>query len=113
MSCRILAENAVKQVNKKIFHGLVNLKTLSLYSNQIRCVTPGAFDALVSLQSLNLIANPFNCNCHMAWFADWLRTKGFTTGGPRCAYLFIPHQQYSSFHLTKNPALYSKICKST
>ena len=66
---RILAENAVKEVNKKIFHGLVNLNTLSLYSNQIRCVTPGAFDALVSLQSLNLIANPFNCNCHMAWFA--------------------------------------------
>jgi hypothetical protein len=21
----------------------------------------------------------------MAWFADWLRTKGFTTGGPRCS----------------------------
>ena len=71
----VLAENSVKEVNKKIFHGLVNLKTLSLYSNKISCVTPGAFDALVSLQSLNLIANPFNCNCHMAWFADWLRTK--------------------------------------
>ena len=94
--CRILAENAVKQVNKKIFHGLVNLKTLSLYSNQIRCVTPGAFDALVSLQSLNLIANPFNCNCHMAWFADWLRTKGFTTGGPRCA--FPAHLQDRPIH---------------
>lgn len=81
----VLAENLVKEVNKKIFHGLVNLKTLSLYSNKISCVTPGAFHALVSLQSLNLISNPFNCNCHMAWFADWLRTKGFTAGGPRCA----------------------------
>ena len=40
------------------------------------CVTPGAFDELTSLNSLNLIANPFNCNCHMAWFADWLRQKG-------------------------------------
>ncbi len=81
----ILAENKITNVNKKLFHGLVNLETLSLYSNKISCVTPGAFDALVSLKSLNLISNPFNCNCHMAWFADWLRTKGFTTGGPRCA----------------------------
>jgi hypothetical protein len=54
-------------VNKKLFHGLVNLHTLSLYSNKVSCITPGAFDALVSLRSLNLIANPFNCNCHMAW----------------------------------------------
>ena len=44
--CSIIAENLVKEVNKKIFHGLVNLKTLSLYSNKISCVTPGAFDAL-------------------------------------------------------------------
>ena len=42
----VIAENLVKEVNKKIFHGLVNLKTLSLYSNKISCVTPGAFDAL-------------------------------------------------------------------
>ena len=69
-----------------MFHGLVKLESLSLYSNKISCVTPGAFDALVSLKSLNLIANPFNCNCHMAWFADWLRIKGFTSGGPRCAH---------------------------
>ena len=96
LSYSVLAENLVKEVNKKIFHGLVNLKTLSLYSNHISCVTPGAFDALVSLQSLNLIANPFNCNCHMAWFADWLRTKGFTAGGPRCA--FPPHLKDRPIH---------------
>ena len=83
---RILSENRIRDVNSKLFHGLVKLESLSLYSNRISCVTPGAFDALVSLKSLNLIANPFNCNCHMAWFADWLRIKGFTSGGPRCAH---------------------------
>merc|ERR550539_1324756 len=82
----ILSENRIRDVNSKLFHGLVKLESLSLYSNKISCVTPGAFDALVSLKSLNLIANPFNCNCHMAWFADWLRIKGFTSGGPRCAH---------------------------
>ena len=84
--CSILSENRIRDVNSKLFHGLVKLESLSLYSNKISCVTPGAFDALVSLKSLNLIANPFNCNCHMAWFADWLRVKGFTSGGPRCAH---------------------------
>ena len=32
----------------------------------------------------------------MAWFADWLRTKGFTTGGPRCA--FPNHLQDRPIH---------------
>ena len=54
------------------------------------------FSFSVSLQSLNLISNPFNCNCHMAWFADWLRTKGFTAGGPRCA--FPPHLKDRPIH---------------
>jgi hypothetical protein len=44
-------------------------------------VTPGAFDELTSLESLNLISNPFNCNCHMTWFADWLRQKGKPNNG--------------------------------
>eukprot|EP00096_Caligus_rogercresseyi_P013821 TRINITY_DN6421_c0_g1_i2.p1 TRINITY_DN6421_c0_g1~~TRINITY_DN6421_c0_g1_i2.p1 ORF type:complete len:1396 (-),score=344.95 TRINITY_DN6421_c0_g1_i2:865-5052(-) len=81
-----LAENLISEVSNKLFYGLINLQTLSLYSNKISSVTPGAFDPLSKLSSLNLIANPFNCNCHIAWFADWLKAKGFTNGGPRCAY---------------------------
>lgn len=80
----LLSENLISGVNSMIFRGLVNLKSLSLYGNKISCVTPGAFDELTALTSLNLISNPFNCNCHMAWFADWLRRKDLTTGGPRC-----------------------------
>ena len=67
-----------------MFRGLNNLQSLSLYGNLISCVTPGAFDELTSMTSLNLISNPFNCNCHMAWFADWLRRRGLTNSGPRC-----------------------------
>ena len=71
-------------VNRAMFRGLNNLQSLSLYGNLISCVTPGAFDELTSMTSLNLISNPFNCNCHMAWFADWLRRRGLTNSGPRC-----------------------------
>lgn len=80
----LLSENEISAVNRAMFRGLNNLKSLSLYGNLISCVTPGAFDELGSLTSLNLISNPFNCNCHMAWFADWLRRKDLTASGPRC-----------------------------
>jgi len=80
----ILSENELFAVNSPMFRGLVNLDKLSLYGNKISCVTPGAFDELTSLKSLNLISNPFNCNCHMAWFADWLRQKDLVASGPRC-----------------------------
>jgi len=80
----LLSENEISVVNRAMFRGLNNLQSLSLYGNLISCVTPGAFDELTGLTSLNLISNPFNCNCHMAWFADWLRRRGLTNSGPRC-----------------------------
>lgn len=35
----------------------------------------------------NILSNPLHCNCHMAWFGDWLRKKEqeLSTGIPRCA----------------------------
>ena len=87
--CSLLAENELSVVNRAMFRGLSNLQSLSLYGNLVTCVTPGAFDELSSLTSLNLISNPFNCNCHMAWFADWLRRRGLTNSGPRCVQLTI------------------------
>lgn len=32
----------------------------------------------------NLLSNPFNCNCHLAWFADWLRRRQLSAANPRC-----------------------------
>ncbi|XP_055904656.1 protein slit isoform X2 [Eupeodes corollae] len=80
-----LGENKIKEVHNKMFLGLHYLKTLSLYDNMISCVMPGSFDFLTSLHSLNLASNPFNCNCHLAWFSDWLRKKGLIGGAARCA----------------------------
>lgn len=57
----------------------------SLYDNMISCVMPGSFDHLSSLTQLNLASNPFTCNCHLAWFSDWLRKKQLSGTPPRCS----------------------------
>ncbi|GAB0095464.1 protein slit [Sergentomyia squamirostris] len=81
----ILGENKIPEIHNKMFLGLHNLKSLSLYDNLISCVMPGSFDYLTTLHTLNLGSNPFNCNCHLAWFSDWLKKRGLSGASPRCA----------------------------
>jgi len=33
----------------------------------------------------NLASNPFSCNCHLAWFSDWLRKHQLAGSQPRCS----------------------------
>ncbi|XP_043224845.1 protein slit-like [Amphibalanus amphitrite] len=79
-----LTNNDIQHIHDGMFRGLRSLTTLSLYNNKITCVMPGSFDDLKNLKTLNLMSNPFNCNCHLAWFSDWLRTNDVTSGSPRC-----------------------------
>uniref|UniRef100_A0A182PQM3 Protein slit n=1 Tax=Anopheles epiroticus TaxID=199890 RepID=A0A182PQM3_9DIPT len=79
-----LSENKIPEVHNKMFLGLHQLKTLSLYDNIITCVMPGSFDYLTSLTQLNLASNPFRCNCHLAWFSDWLRKRQLNGPSARC-----------------------------
>ncbi|XP_050293925.1 protein slit isoform X3 [Anthonomus grandis grandis] len=81
----LLSENKLMEIHNKMFLGLHTLKVLSLNNNHITCVMPGSFDHLQSLHTLNLIQNPFMCNCHLAWFSDWLKNKGLSGSSPRCA----------------------------
>ncbi|XP_049820372.1 protein slit isoform X3 [Aethina tumida] len=80
----LLSENKLYEIHNKMFLGLHNLKSLSLNNNAITCVMPGSFDHLTSLQTLNLIHNSFMCNCHLAWFSDWLKNKGLSGSSPKC-----------------------------
>lgn len=32
----------------------------------------------------NLLSNPFICNCHLAWFSEWLQKHDLSGGNPRC-----------------------------
>ncbi|XP_025828902.1 protein slit isoform X2 [Agrilus planipennis] len=82
----LLSENKLLEIHNKMFFGLHNLKVLSLNNNHITCVMPGSFDHLTSLHTLNLIQNPFACNCHLAWFSEWLKNKGLSGSPPRCAF---------------------------
>lgn len=33
----------------------------------------------------DLVSNPFICNCHLAWFSEWLRKRDLTAASPKCA----------------------------
>ncbi|XP_044761179.1 protein slit isoform X1 [Coccinella septempunctata] len=80
----ILSDNKLLEIHNKMFLGLHNLKLLSLNNNHITCVMPGSFDHLASLHTLNLVQNPFVCNCHLAWFSEWLKNKGLSGSPPKC-----------------------------
>ena len=75
----------MKSVSKKTFYGLSHIENVELHSNSLSCITPGTFDSLRSLNHLTLHSNAFQCNCHMGWFADWLRSKHFISTSPNCS----------------------------
>ncbi|XP_043269107.1 protein slit isoform X1 [Venturia canescens] len=71
----LLSDNKLREVHNKMFTGLTNLKTLNLTGNAITCVMQGAFDGMHHIQTINMQANPLSCNCHLEWFAEWLRNR--------------------------------------
>lgn len=38
-----------------------------------------------ALRSRDLTRNPMACNCHLAWLAGWLSSRGLAAGSPTCA----------------------------
>ena len=52
-----LDRNKLKRINSNAFKGLVKLKTLSLYDNEIEEIEVGAFDDLSNLTELSLYRN--------------------------------------------------------
>ncbi|XP_034244479.1 protein slit isoform X1 [Thrips palmi] len=80
-----LSGNKMRELHNKMFVGLSNLKVLQLTDNQLSCAMQGSFDMLASLKSLDLTRNPMVCNCHLAWLAGWLSSRGLAAGSPSCA----------------------------
>ncbi|KAK2586210.1 hypothetical protein KPH14_001469 [Odynerus spinipes] len=80
----LLSDNRLREVHNKMFTGLTNLKSLNLHGNAITCVMPGAFDGLAHIRAINMQSNPLSCNCHLAWFAGWLRKRDMTGMTGRC-----------------------------
>ncbi|XP_047346786.1 protein slit isoform X5 [Vespa velutina] len=80
----LLSDNRLREVHNKMFTGLTNLKSLNLHGNAITCVMPEAFDGLAHIRAINMQGNPLSCNCHLAWFAGWLRKRDMTGMTGRC-----------------------------
>ena len=67
----------------------------------------------------NLASNPFNCNCHLAWFSDWLRKKSLNGAAARCAMPAkvrdvqikdLPHNEFKCTNDNNNGCLGKDYC---
>ncbi|KAJ6647852.1 Protein slit [Pseudolycoriella hygida] len=80
-----LRRNQITGIEQNAFEGASKIQDLLLSENKIAEIHNKMFLGLHNLKALNLASNPFNCNCHLAWFSDWLRKRGFNGSSPRCA----------------------------
>lgn len=80
-----LSHNSLSTIRGRLLRGLDGLTTLYLHNNNIHCISPGAFDMLPKLSFANILSNPIQCDCHMAWFGDWLRSQNNTSAVATCA----------------------------
>ncbi|KAJ8682332.1 hypothetical protein QAD02_018124, partial [Eretmocerus hayati] len=71
----LLSDNKLREVHTKMFAGLTSLRSLNLHGNAITCMMPGSFDNLPHLHSINIQENPLSCNCHLSWFAEWVKKR--------------------------------------
>ncbi|XP_066466466.1 toll-like receptor 5 [Tiliqua scincoides] len=83
-----LAANLLPVLPEEAFHGLHSLHTLSLRGNPLVAITPTAFRPLVLLRSLDLQEWMLLCDCGLASFQSWLRSKEVAFSGgeaaPKC-----------------------------
>lgn len=67
-----LSNNLVKSVGNRAFLGLDSLEMVDLRDNVISTVQENAFGQLPRLQSLLINSGSLLCDCYLKWFPKWL-----------------------------------------
>ncbi|CAI2358260.1 unnamed protein product [Caenorhabditis sp. 36 PRJEB53466] len=73
-------------IQPSAFDGLGALRILSLHGNDISFLPETAFSRLTSITHIAVGSNSLYCDCHMAWFSKWIKTKFIEAGIARCEY---------------------------
>ncbi|PBC34806.1 Protein slit [Apis cerana cerana] len=75
-STLLLANNELDKIKADgLFEKLPELQHLDLRKNKISRIEASSFQGAHKLTDFNMQGNPLSCNCHLAWFAGWLRKR--------------------------------------
>ncbi|MCP9266007.1 SLIT2 [Dirofilaria immitis] len=91
-----LSYNRIVTIENEAFTNLTKLSTLMLSYNKLQCLEEKAFTHLTSLRILSLHGNDISvlpealgsnslyCDCRMAWFSRWIKSRFIEAGIARC-----------------------------
>ncbi|PAV56282.1 hypothetical protein WR25_15709 isoform A [Diploscapter pachys] len=84
LSTLILSYNKLRCVQPQAFIGLSSLRILSLHGNDISVLPESAFQSLANITHIAVGSNALYCDCRMAWFSKWIKSKFVEAGIARC-----------------------------
>ncbi|CAA93668.3 Slit homolog 1 protein [Caenorhabditis elegans] len=107
LSTLIISYNKLRCLQPLAFNGLNALRILSLHGNDISFLPQSAFSNLTSITHIAVGSNSLYCDCNMAWFSKWIKSKFIEAGIARCEY---PNTVSNQLLLTAQP--YQFTCDS-
>lgn len=84
LSTLILSFNQLECMEETSLKDLSSLRILSLHGNSLSMLPESAFGNLTNLTHIALGSNPLYCDCRMAWFSRWIKTKFVEPGIAKC-----------------------------
>ncbi|TMS36256.1 hypothetical protein L596_003465 [Steinernema carpocapsae] len=84
LSTLILSYNRLQCLEPIAFKGLDQLRILSLHANDLSSLPESAFADLTNITHIALGSNSLYCDCNMAWFSKWIKTRFVEPGIARC-----------------------------
>uniref|UniRef100_A0A1I7VVW3 EGF-like domain-containing protein n=1 Tax=Loa loa TaxID=7209 RepID=A0A1I7VVW3_LOALO len=84
LSTLILSFNKLECLEEEAFTHLTSLRILSLHGNDISVLPESAFANLHNITHIALGSNSLYCDCHIAWFSRWIKSRFIEAGIARC-----------------------------
>ncbi|CAB3399989.1 unnamed protein product [Caenorhabditis bovis] len=84
LSTLIISYNKLRCLQPQAFSGLQSLRILSLHGNDISVLPESAFESLSNITHIAVGSNALYCDCRMAWFSKWIKSKFVEAGIARC-----------------------------
>ncbi|KAK0396624.1 hypothetical protein QR680_001791 [Steinernema hermaphroditum] len=104
LSTLIVSYNHLQCLEPTAFRGLNNLKILSLHANELSSLPESAFEDLTNITHIALGSNALYCDCKMAWFSKWIKTRFVEPGIARCE---LPVEMKNQLLLTASQRQFS------